>query len=224
MASDLFSGTKVQVALDFTKIEDALRVGEAALKAGADWLEAGTPLITFEGVKAIGALARAFPGIPILADYKSMDGVKKYFVEAANQGAKLATVCGVASDASVRTAVEAGREAGVAIICDLYASPDMARRAGEVEAMGVDSVYVHWGSDQRVEDPARDPQIELPAVLERVRVPVGIGTFSVEDGARGAKQGARILVIGFPLIGQRDTESALREYVDAVRSASAQPG
>src|SRR5437899_851001 len=118
----------VQVAIDMLKLDDALRIGEAAVKAGADWLEAGTPLITFEGVRAIGELARAFPGVPILADYKAMDGVRKYVIETENQGGHIATVCAVASDATIKVAVDAGKESGIAIVSDLYAAPDVAGR------------------------------------------------------------------------------------------------
>src|SRR5438552_18805040 len=92
----------VQVAIDVLNVDDALRIAEAAVKAGVGWLEAGTPLITFEGVRAIGALAIAFTGVPVLADYKMMDGVRKYVAETANQGARMATGCAVASAASSR--------------------------------------------------------------------------------------------------------------------------
>src|SRR5256885_17236143 len=83
----------VQVAIDVLTIDAALRIAEAAVKAGVDWLEVGTPLVTFAGVSAIGALAKAFPGVPVLADYKVMDGVTKYIVEAGKQGGRIATVC-----------------------------------------------------------------------------------------------------------------------------------
>src|SRR6187399_1063455 len=109
----------VQVAIDVLTLDDALRIAEAAVKAGVDWLEAGTPLITFAGVRAIGELARAFPGVPVLADYKMMDGVRKYVVETAKQGGQVATICAVASDASIREAVRAGQDSGVAVISDL---------------------------------------------------------------------------------------------------------
>jgi hypothetical protein len=33
------------------------------------------------------------------------------------------------------------------------------------------------------------------------------------------KQGAKIVVIGFPLIGEGDVEGALRGYVEAVKGA-----
>lgn len=209
----------VQVAIDVLNIDDALRIAEAAVRAGVDWLEAGTPFITFAGTAAIGALAKAFPDKPVLADYKTMDGARKYAFEAKAQGGHLATVCAQAADATVQTMVEAGREAGVAIVCDLIAAPDVAGRAAEVEALGVDSVYVHWGSDQRVLDPGRDPQVDLRAVVERIKVPVGIATFSVEDGVRAIRQGAGIAVIGYPLIGQPNFEDLLREYVDEVKAA-----
>ncbi|HZO89511.1 MAG TPA: orotidine 5'-phosphate decarboxylase / HUMPS family protein [Chthonomonadaceae bacterium] len=209
----------VQVAIDVLNVDDALRIAEAAVKAGVDWLEAGTPLITFEGVRAIGALAQAFPGVPVLADYKMMDGVRKYVVETANQGGRIATICAVASDASIREAVRAGQDSGVTLITDLYASPAVAGRAEQMAQMGVDSVYVHWGADQRREMPERDPLADLPAVVERVGLPVGVGTFSVEEGVRAFQLGASIAVIGVPLIQAENVEAALREYVERSKAA-----
>lgn len=209
----------VQVAIDVLTVDEALRIAEAAARAGADWLEAGTPLITFAGTSCIGALSKAFPQMPILADYKAMDGVRKYVLETAKQGGHIATVCAVASDASIRTAVQAGREAEIAIISDLYAAPNVPERAAEVEALGVDSLYVHWGADQRAADPDRDPQADLRPVIERVRVPVGVATFSVEDGIRAFRQGAAIAVIGVPLIQVDDVEGALRDYVERAKAA-----
>ena len=209
----------VQVAVDMLNIDDALRVAEAAVKAGADWIEAGTPLITFEGVKAIGALARAFPGVPVLADYKMMDGVFKYVAETAKQGGRLATICAVASDASIKEAVRAASESGVTLLTDLYAAPDLAARAAQMAEWGVDSVYVHWGSDQRRELPDYDPLTGLTSALESVSIPVGVGTFSIADGVRAFKTGADIAVIGFPLIQGDNIEAVLREFVDRGKAA-----
>jgi len=213
------TGPIVQVAIDVLTIEEALPIAEAAAKAGVDWLEVGTPLITFEGTRAIGAIAERFPDLPVLADYKIMDGAGKYVIEAGGRGAKIATICSVASDASIRAAVATGRETGVAVITDLYAAPDVVARARELEALGVDSVYVHWGADQRTEDPGHDALTGLPAVVEAVSVPVGVGTFSVEDGERAFELGATIAVIGVPLIKAADPEAALREYVERAKGA-----
>ncbi len=204
----------VQVAIDVLKIDDALRIAEAAVKAGVDWLEAGTPLITFEGTKAIGALAREFPGVPVLADYKMMDGVKKYVVETRAQGGKIATICSVASDASIRAAVAAGKESEIVVITDLYAHPDVPARAVELEGMGVDSVYVHLGADQRNENMDRSPFDGLEECVARVKIPVGVGTFRHGEGKTAFRLGASISVIGIPIITAPDPESELRRYVE----------
>ena len=206
----------VQVAIDVLNIDRALRVAEAAVKAGADWLEAGTPLITFEGVRAIGALAREFPEHPVLADFKMMDGVRKYVLATAEQGGRIATICGVASDASIRTAVQAGKECGVRILCDLYAATDGPRRAREVAELGVDAVYVHYGADQRMEDPDRDPLLFLDEIAGQMEIPVGTGTFSVHDGMQAIRRRADLVVIGAPYIFEEDPTASLREYVTQI--------
>jgi 3-hexulose-6-phosphate synthase/6-phospho-3-hexuloisomerase len=64
----------VQVSLDLTSIEEALRVAAIAVHAGVDWLEAGTPLILAEGLRAVRALHDRFPTVPVVADLKTMDG------------------------------------------------------------------------------------------------------------------------------------------------------
>jgi 3-hexulose-6-phosphate synthase/6-phospho-3-hexuloisomerase len=209
----------VQAAIDVKTLDEALRIGEAAVRAGVDWLEVGTPLVTFAGTAAIGALAKAFPGVPVLADYKMMDGVAKYVHETASRGGRICTICAVASDASIRTAVQASRESGVVLISDLYASPDVPGRAAQLEAMGVDSVYIHLGADQRAEDPSRDPLLFLEEVKARVRIPVGVGTFSAEDGERAMALGADIAVIGVPIIVSSDVEGGFREYVERAKGA-----
>ena len=209
----------VQVAVDVLQADRAMRIAEAAVRAGVDWIEAGTPLITFQGVPVIGALASAFPETPVLADFKMMDGVRKYVLATADQGGRLATICGVASDASIAAAVAAGRESGVRIVCDLYAALDGPRRAREVIALGVDSAYIHWGADQRAARPEVDPLLYLEELAGALPVPVGVGTFSIEDGVRAARAGAEILVIGVPYILEEDPEPSLRAYVQEAKAA-----
>ena len=82
----------IQLAIDLTSIDDALRLAEIGVKAGVDWLEAGTPLIVRRGADAM-ALARAFPQHPVLADYKTMDSGGRNVHLTAEQGGKIMTVC-----------------------------------------------------------------------------------------------------------------------------------
>ena len=135
------------------------------------------------------------------------------------KGGHLASICGVASDASIRCAIKAGRESGIRIVVDLYAAPNMVERACEVEAMGADVVYIHFGSDARAEDPSQDTVGLVPTIRAAVRVPVGASTFDVDGGAAAVRAGADILVIGHPLIIGPDRGKLLSEYVQRAREA-----
>ena len=66
--------TVVQISLDLTDLDQAIETAKLALDAGVDWLEAGTPLILAEGLRAVRGLRERFPGVPIVADLKTMDG------------------------------------------------------------------------------------------------------------------------------------------------------
>ena len=55
----------VQISLDLTNIDEALETAALALRAGVDWLEAGTPLILAEGLHGVRKLREAFPGVPM---------------------------------------------------------------------------------------------------------------------------------------------------------------
>ncbi len=64
----------VQISLDIIELDEAVRTAELPLRAGVDWLEAGTPLILAEGTRGVRALRERFPAVPIVADVKIMDG------------------------------------------------------------------------------------------------------------------------------------------------------
>ena len=102
----------VQLALDFPTIEEALAAAEVGVRAGVDILEAGTPLIVAQGATAIGALARAFPKMPILADYKTMDSGFKNVLITQREGGHYMTVCANAADETVQSAIAEGKQIG----------------------------------------------------------------------------------------------------------------
>jgi hypothetical protein len=84
--------------------------------------------------------------------------------------------------------------------------------------LGVDSAYIHYGADQRNEDATRDPLLFL-SECQGLPKPLGVGTFSVEDGVRALQGGADIVAMGVPLIHADDVAGALREYVLRVKEA-----
>ena len=211
----------VQFALDVRSADEARSIAEMGIRAGVDWLEAGTPLILFSGIPVVGKVASAFPGRRIVADIKIVDGARKYVIAAASQGADVVTICGVASDASIREAVAGGREAGIQVAVDLYASPDPVVRAREVVGMGADLVYLHYGGDPWAADPAGDRTLALvPALRETVDVPIGFATASTDSAVGAVEAGADIVAIGYPFLTGPDAEAMLTELVQRVRSAA----
>src|SRR5258706_11991779 len=209
--------TLIQIALDFPTIEQAIACARLGVEAGVDILEVGTPLIVAQGPNTIGQLKRAFPDYPVLADYKTMDSGGKNTHLTQAQGGQYMTVCGNAPDETVQAAVAASKETGVKVVVDLIGCKNVAQRAAQCEAWGVDMLYLHYGADQRRADATRDSVQWLDEVLATVNIPVGVGTFGWEDARRAVERGAALVAIGHPVISAADPLAALKEYVGRVR-------
>ena len=209
----------IQLAIDVPDVDAALRLAEMGAKAGVDWLEAGTPLIVRRGADAIGAIARAFPEFPVLADYKTMDSGGKNVHLTLEQGGHIMTVCAGAADETTQSAVAASKETGVLVVVDTIGVRDQVARSREVEVMGVDSVYLHYGADQWRKDATRDSTQWVPSVGAAVKCPLGAGPFGVEDAVKAVTSGADIVAIGHPLISGPDPLGMLKEYCQRVREA-----
>lgn len=210
----------VQLALDFPTIEEALAAAEVGVRAGVDILEAGTPLIVAQGAGCIGALARAFPKMPILADYKTMDSGFKNVLITQKQGGHYMTVCANAADETVQSAIREGKATGIQVVTDTIGVKDQVARARQCVEWGVDMVYLHFAADQRRAHPTGDAVPWVEGVCAAVgKVPVGIGCFGVDDAVRGVRAGASLVAIGHPIFAEPDFPGALARFVEAVKSA-----
>ncbi|MAE65214.1 MAG: hypothetical protein CMJ18_13165 [Phycisphaeraceae bacterium] len=208
----------VQIALDYPTIEEALEMARIGVEAGVDWLEIGTPLITCQGLDPIGAMARSFPDHPVLADYKTMDSGFKNVERTHAQGGHIMTVCANAPDETVQSAAARGREMGIYVVTDTIGVKDQGARARQCEAWGVDMIYLHYGADQWRADATQDSTQWIDEVRQAVSLPIGVGTFGVEDAVRAVRKGVEAVTIGHPLLGADDPLRALREYVQEVKA------
>jgi 3-hexulose-6-phosphate synthase/6-phospho-3-hexuloisomerase len=191
----------VQVSLDLMTIDDALPVAETAARAGVDWLEAGTPLILGEGLRAVRALRAAFPHHPVVADLKTMDAGYLEAEMMFKAGATHVVVMGVAHPATIRNAVRAARDYGGKVMGDIMVHPDKPACARMMQEAGVDYIIVHTGLDERNAEPGRNPLEDLPAVRAAVSIPIqAVGGLSVEQAVRTPQLGADLVVVGAPLV------------------------
>ncbi len=198
--------TIVQISLDLTNIPEALETARMALRAGVDWLEAGTPLIIAEGMHGIRALRSEFgPDVPIVADLKTMDGGWLEAQLMAEAGATHVVVMERAHEETIKVVVKAGRDFGVQIMGDNLAAPDMVASAKRLENLGCDFVIHHIGFDERrgiaaMGKPMPSPLDQLQAIVQAVSVPVqAVGGLTVEQAMRTPEYGAPLVVLGAPL-------------------------
>ena len=142
----------LQIALDLVNLHRALQIAEEAVKGGVEWIEVGTPLIKSEGMNAVRAIHKKFPGKVIVADMKTVDGGSAEIEMAAKSGANVVLMLGGSDNASVTEAVQASKQYGVMLGCDTIDIPEgtIVERALELEELGVDMICSHVGVDQQV--------------------------------------------------------------------------
>ena len=162
----------LQVALDLDNLHRAIQIAREAVKGGAQWLEAGTPLIKSEGLEALRALRREFPDQTLVADLKTMDVGGVEVEMATKAGADIVTVLGLADDGTFLEAVKAGRQYGSRVMADLINVPDKVARARELEALGIEYLNLHIGIDTQMKGGASLD--ELSAMTEATALPVSV--------------------------------------------------
>jgi 3-hexulose-6-phosphate synthase/6-phospho-3-hexuloisomerase len=222
----------VQLSLDLIDLDEALSTASTALRAGVDWLEAGTPLLMAEGLRAIRELRARFPQTPIVADLKIMDGGWLEAEMTARAGASMLVVMGQAHAETIELVVKAGRDFGVQVMGDDMAMPDPVAAARYLEDLGCDYIVHHIGFDMRTLRRSRGqhaptPLDRLREVVQAVSIPVqAVGGLTLEQAMETPEYGAPLVVIGAPLAidpnafrsAQGDVEATLRLICQRVHS------
>lgn len=220
----------VQISLDLTDVDEALETAAMAMKAGVDWLEAGTPLILAEGLHGVRKLREAFPDTPIVADLKTMDGGYLEAEMMAKAGATHVVVMARAHEETIKCVVKAGKDCGVKVMGDNLGAPDMIEAAKWLENLGCDYVIHHIGYDERRGIAAQgkrmpSPLDQLREVVDAVSIPVqAVGGLSLEQAIQCPQYGAPLVVLGAPLTIDADAfktasgnlEESLRMICNAI--------
>ncbi len=209
----------LQVALDLMQLNRAVAIAREAVEGGADWIEAGTPLIKSEGAEAVRALRREFPSLKIIADTKTMDTGSFEVEIMAKAGADIVTVLGLADDATIEEAVMAGRKYGAEVMVDLINVPDRVARAKRVQELGASYVCMHMGIDTQMR--GEEPPVDiLRRIVSEVSIPVAVaGGITAENAGEYVGAGASDVIVGGAIIKTSDIPAAARDIRSAMAGA-----
>jgi 3-hexulose-6-phosphate synthase len=204
-----------QISVDTDSLPLGLTVAEAALAAGVDLVEMGTPLLKCEGVKHVVPAFRArFPDALLLADMKTMDGGGFEARSVFEGGGNIIDFLAIAGEASARN---------ICAVRDEYrrANPDLPRLvfadillphqgpaniavevAQRMLDAGVDGIGAHLQLDARRADPSLFHSSYLADTVAAVHDKVGaiasvqvVGGLYLEQAIALAKAGLRAFVI-----------------------------
>ena len=209
----------LQVALDLTELARALQIAEESVAGGADWIEAGTPLIKSEGMEVVRALRAKFPGRIIVADMKVADTGTLEVEMAAKAGASVVCILADADDSVIEESVRAARLYGVRLMADLINAADPLERAEAISRMGVDIIAAHTGIDQQMR--GKDSLSLLRSLAGKTgaaEIAVA-GGIDADTAGQAVQAGAGIVIVGANIVKSRDVTASAR----AVRASMDRP-
>ncbi|HTS33818.1 MAG TPA: 3-hexulose-6-phosphate synthase [Thermoplasmata archaeon] len=205
----------LQVALDFENLSRALQAAREAVEGGADWVEAGTPLIKSEGLDAVRELKKAFPSHRVVADMKIMDTGAFEVEIAAKAGADIVTVLGAADDDTIADAVRGGELYGAEVMVDLLGVADPLQRAKRSAELGAAAVCWHVGIDMQMA--GKTPFAVLDELAKGSPLPVAVaGGLNSESVAAATRAGAQILIVGGAITKSPNITEATRRVQEAI--------
>ncbi|WNY25034.1 3-hexulose-6-phosphate synthase [Methanolapillus millepedarum] len=212
----------IQVALDIIELDRALLIAKEAVLGGADWIEAGTPLIKSEGMNAIRKLREAFPQKTILADMKTMDAGAIEVEMAAKSGADVVAILARADDVVISEALRSAKKYGVRLMVDLISIDEPEARAQELVALGVDLINVHVGIDRQMT--GKSPLEMLSKISREIDAEIAVaGGLKPETAQEAVAMGADIVIVGSYIIHSDNVAQSaknIRHAVDSLCSAS----
>ena len=205
----------LQLALDLLNKERAIKIAKESVKGGADFIEAGTPLIKSEGMDIIRVLKETFPDKTIVADMKTMDTGAFETEMAAKAGADIVVILGVADDETIIDSVKSSRKYGCKIMIDLIGLKDKIKRAVEIEKFGIDFFCMHTGIDEQMK--GKTPNKIIKDLIKKTKTPVAVaGGINSETASELVKYGASIIIVGGAITKAKNIKNATEQIKKAI--------
>lgn len=208
---------ELQLALDFIAADQGMAVAKSVGDL-VDVVELGTPFVLTNPIGVIREFKTALPGARILADYKIMDAGELIAAMAYDAGADIATVSARTWDDTIAGALKAARERSGLLLADLMGVPDaeIARRAKEVEALGVDYVCVHRAIAVKGTSSPEESLKRVRDAVSRAKVAVA-GGIDIETLRKTVVHKPDLVIVGSAITSAknpRQTVQAMREIME----------
>jgi 3-hexulose-6-phosphate synthase len=163
---------KLQLALDTPDLTHELELA-GKVAAYVDLIEAGTPLLIREGIRAVRELRRRHRGRPIVADIKVVDAGEPIAELAFAAGATVVTVLGNASDELIERVVRSANRYDGQVMADSLTVTNVPERARQLRDLGVSSLCVNRRGFKRVKGLNREERIgQIGDLVEKIELPV----------------------------------------------------
>ncbi|MBI1764488.1 MAG: orotidine 5'-phosphate decarboxylase [Acidobacteria bacterium] len=200
---------KLQLALDTPDLIHELDlVGKVA--PYIDVIEAGTPLLIREGIRAVRELRRRYRGRPVVADIKVIDAGEPIAELAFAAGANIVTVLSVASDEVIAKVVRSAKRYDGEVMADSLGVADIPARARQLRELGVSSLCINRRGFEKSDDSREVKATRLADLVGSIELPVYL--------AGGIDHDELMLLRDLPLAGVI-IGAAIAEAPNAIESA-----
>ncbi len=208
------------MALDLTSLEQAVNIAKAASSAGIKWIEAGTPLIKSEGVKAVRVLRRKFPHSIIVADMKTLDAGAIEARLAFSAGADVVSVSGLSHKRTVMDALSVAKNYDGMIMADLLMSNNSKKLGASLEKLGVSIVCFHIGIDAQQADARIARSYEVRNLVRALRIPVAAaGGVNPRLAGVLVRSGVKIVIVGGWITSSKSPFKAAKAILNTISHA-----
>jgi len=206
----------LQVALDVTSIEEAERLAGIAVSAGADLLEVGDPLLRRFGFEALTRIRLSQPDTPLIAEFASSDWADEQVRLAADAGADIVSLIGLANEPRIARAVYAARAAKVGIFVEVPRNQADLSWCKMAQELGVDGVSIIRNIDATTNPKASWDRVKR--IRRGCDIPIAVsGGFGASHIAAALNISWNIVIVGRAIVDAPDPASVLNQLVSLVR-------
>jgi bifunctional enzyme Fae/Hps len=205
----------VQISLDAPNLDKAKKVISQIPGSDRIIIEAGTPLIKRYGTRVIGELRKIAKDAFMIADLKTLDVGKVEVDIAYEETADAVVAAGLASPETLDAFVHEAKRLGIYGAVDMLNVDDPIGKLRRMKNFP-DLVILHRGIDQETgRTLGLDIIKKLRQTFDNKKFLIAVaGGILPETAKEALRKGADILIVGRYVTQSKDTERAIREFLE----------